>query len=101
MKKVLLSYNDDNHDTEFWFEGEYLGNEPLQVMQQMFAFGMYEGEYSTTEVDTKELYILDLPEDVVDIIDNLLSKQKDIQKPIWNALIKEDFRAIPTIIEHL
>ena len=95
MKKYLLSYNDDNHDNQYWFDGEYLGTDVLEILKDMYYYGLEDSDpEQVIEIETIDIYIFDLNDDVGEIVHNLLSKGGMIRKPIWQALINKDYQAI-------
>lgn len=103
-EKYLISYNDDNHGTKFWFDGEYLGEDTMEVAESMFGYGMEEGDYSLTRLKTKEICIWDfddtnLTEQETDIIHCYLACADLIDREIWNCLIKEDYKKIINLIK--
>lgn len=106
MIKFLLGYNDDNHNTMFWFDREYIGDQTEDVAEQMFSYGMEEGLYSNTELESL-IITLDLlanaglNDNEIDIIHNYLCYPKVIDKNVWNALTKQDFKTAIIFIKNL
>ena len=104
MKKFIFSYNDDNHDPMFWFDKEYLGTDTMDIAETMFGYGMSEGEWSTTDIATLELYIFDLADfglndEEIDIIHEYLHKEKTIENNIWEKLTKQDWKGVVALLK--
>ena len=103
MKKVLFSYNDDNHEPTYWFNGECLGADIMSILTDMFYYGMEETE-PETEIETLELYIFDLPdafsEEEIDIIHNYFSYFHTIEKDIWQEIINQNWAGLITLLKN-
>lgn len=94
FNKFLVSYNDDNHYTRFWFDGEFVGTSEdiMDLMSTMFFYGVEEGEYTNTNIKTIEISIFDIPEKLVDQVHNFLSNKGNFNNLQWKFLIKGDYK---------
>lgn len=93
-KKYLVSYNDDNHYTNYWFDGDFIGTSEniMDLMETMFGYGIDEGEYSNTIFETLEISIFDIPEKLTDEVHNYLSKGRAFNQKQWKYLIQKDYK---------
>lgn len=93
-KKYLISYNDDNHYTKYWFDGEFVGTSEdiMELMQTMFCYGIEEGEYSNTILETLEISIFDIPKKLVNQVHNYLSKERAFNQKQWKYLTQKDYK---------
>ena len=103
MKKVLFSYNDDNNYPMFWFDREYLGTDLMGIASDMFYLGMEETE-PNTKIETLELYILDLPDEIseeeVEILDNYLNDGTSIDSDVWQEIINQNWIGAIALIKN-
>lgn len=106
MVKFIMGYNDDNHDTMYWFDKEYIGDDAMNIAEQMFSYGMEEGLYSNVGIETLLLDLdtfadAELTEEEIDCLHNYLCFPKTIDSKVWNALTKKDFKSAIVLIKNL
>lgn len=104
--KYLISYNDDNHEKKYWFDDEYLGNDPMEIAESMFWCGVQEGEYTNTVIETREINIFDLAdifekEEDFNIVHSYLSREKDIDRKVWKHITFKNWDKVLNLIKGL
>lgn len=97
--KIIL-WNDDNHAKKVFVNGCFVGNsddvETFQKLSDVLELG-YEVGYRG--VETKEVYIYDLPEEYEDCIINFLQTTDRIPIAHTNAILKENYQLLAKIIK--
>lgn len=95
MDNCLISYNDDNHYTQFWFNGDYIGSteDVLALLEDMYYLGIGAGAYQDVSFKIIEINIdnVKLKDKDFEILHNYLSTPKEIDNRVWKKLYEQDF----------
>lgn len=97
----IILYNDDNHGSEVWVNGQIAGNtdDEVELLKNVFKMGT---AVCAKPFISKKVYLCDLPEDLteeeVDNIHSFFMRSCQITQEQEDAIFRGDYKTLLQII---